>query len=108
MLAKSEGVIDASIDGLYFYRQSLVGIQNGIHPGRVVRFYLDPGLARITRREILETYNPLFENPTTGGLDGDSFLFMANPQLHKWTPGKPSPPAARLQDIRILRIALDH
>jgi sugar lactone lactonase YvrE len=106
LLPAPASVIDASVDGLYFYRQSLVGIQNGIHPGRVVRFYLDPGLTKITRGEILETYNPLFENPTTGCLDGDSFLFMANTQLHKWIPGKPLPPASELHDIRILRIIL--
>src|SRR4029077_18933565 len=99
-------VVDASMDGVYFYRGSLVGIQNGIHPGRVVRFYLDSTLTKIVRSEILETYNPAFENPTTGGLHGDSLLFMANPQLHKWTPGKPLPPADNLNDIQILRISL--
>jgi len=72
----------------------------------VVRFYLDSALTRITRGEILETYNPLFENPTTGCLDGDSLLFMANTQLHKWVPGKPMPPVSELHDIRILRIIL--
>jgi len=107
-LQKTSDVVDASIDGLYFYRQSLVGIQNAIHPGRVVRFYLDSSLTRITRSEILETYNPAFENPTTGSLDGDSFLFMANTQLHKWQPGKPLPRAKDLHDIQILRISLAH
>jgi hypothetical protein len=105
-LQKTSDVIDASIDGLYFYRQSLVGIQNAIHPGRVVRFYLDPTLTKITNWEILETYNPAFENPTTGSLDGDSLLFMANTQLHKWHPGKPLPPPSGLHDVQILRISL--
>ena len=105
-LQKPPDVIDASIDGLYFYRQSLVGIQNAIHPGRVVRFYLDPTLTKITGWEILETYNPAFENPTTGGLDGDSLLFMANTQLHKWQPGKPLPAPSGLHDVQILRISL--
>jgi len=106
LLPKPTGLVDASIDGLYFYRQSLVGIQNAIHPGRVVRFYLDPGLTKITRGEILETYNPLFQTPTTGCLDGDSLLFMANTQLHKWMPGKPLPPVSELHDIFIQRIIL--
>ena len=105
-LQKTSDVIDASIDGLYFYRQSLVGIQNAIHPGRVVRFYLDPTLTKITGWEILETYNPAFENPTTGSLDGDSLLFMANTQLHKWQPGKPLPAPSGLHDVQILRISL--
>jgi sugar lactone lactonase YvrE len=106
-LQKTPDVIDASIDGLYFYKQSLVGIQNAIHPGRVVRLYLDPTLTRIIRSEILETYNPAFENPTTGSLDGDSLLFMANTQLHKWKPGQALPRASDLHDIQILRISLD-
>jgi sugar lactone lactonase YvrE len=106
VLAVPPGVIDASIDGLYFYRQSLVGIQNGIHPGRVVRFYLDPELKKITCGEVLETYNPVFENPTTGSLDGDSLLFMANTQLHKWTPNQAMPPPGSLQEIQILRLPL--
>ena len=105
-LEKAAGIVDASMDGLYFYRQSLVGIQNGIHPGRLMRFYLDAGLRRITRAETLETYNPAFENPTTGSLDGDSFLFMANTQLHTWTPGKPAPPVDTLHDIQVLQILL--
>lgn len=105
-LQKMSNVIDASIDGLYFYRQSLVGIQNAIHPGRVVRFYLDPTLTKITGWEILETYNPAFENPTTGSLAGDSLLFMANTQLHKWQPGKPLPAPSGLHDVQILRISL--
>jgi hypothetical protein len=70
-----------------------------------VRFYLDPTLTKITGWEILETYNPAFENPTTGSLDGDSLLFMANTQLHKWQPGKPLP-ASGLHDVQILRISL--
>ena len=107
-LSKPAAVIDASMDGLYFYWGSLVGIQNGIHPGRVMRFYLDSTSGSIARAEILETYNPEFENPTTGSLDGDWFLFMANPQLHKWTPGKPARSPAQLHDIHILRIALAH
>jgi sugar lactone lactonase YvrE len=106
-LQKPSDVIDASIDGLYFYRQSLVGIQNGIHPGRVMRFYFDPTLTKITSSEILETYNPAFENPTTGSLDGDSLLFIANTQLHKWHPNKPLPSSNGLSDIQILRIPLD-
>jgi hypothetical protein len=91
---------------LLFYRQSLVGIQNAIHPGRVMRFYLDAQLTRIVRSEILETYNPLFETPTTGAIAGDTFLFMANTQLHKASPGKQSPGAAELHDVLIQELAL--
>jgi homoserine acetyltransferase len=51
-------------------------------------------------------YNPAFENPTIGSLDGDSLLFMANTQLHKWQPGKPLAAPSGLHDVQILRISL--
>ena len=107
-LAKANAeIIAASLDGLYFYRNTLVGIQNGIHPGRVVRFYLDATLTKITRWEILESYNPLFENPTTGSLYGNSLLFFANTQSHKITFGQPLPPVDTLHEIKILQLSLD-
>ncbi len=107
MLDKADpSIVDASIDGLYWFHGSLVGIQNAIHPGRVVRFYLNQNRTRIERSEILETYNPIFENPTTGSIDGDSLLFFANPQLHKVEFGKPLPPLSDLHDITVLRLEL--
>jgi len=106
MLDEAPNVIDASMDGLYFYRQSLVGIQNAIHPGRVMRFYLNAKFTRIVRSEILETYNPLFETPTTGAIAGDSLFFIANTQLHNASPGKQSPAAGELHDVLIQQLAL--
>ena len=97
---------DASMDGMYFYRNSLVGIQNGIHPGRVVRFWLDGSLGRVKRSEILETYNPLFEGVTTGAIDGDTFLFFANGQLRKVRPDGTVQPGVELRPILILRLKL--
>ena len=37
-----------------------------LHPGRVMQYHLNPTMDRIERREVLESYNPLFEVPTTG------------------------------------------
>ncbi|HYL77903.1 MAG TPA: hypothetical protein VEU96_27065 [Bryobacteraceae bacterium] len=97
---------DASLDGMYFYRNSLVGIQNGIHPGRVVRFWLDGSLSWVRRSEILETYNALFDGVTTGAIDGDSLLFFANGQLRKVRPDGTAPPGVELHPILILRLRL--
>jgi sugar lactone lactonase YvrE len=75
MLAKPKSISDAGVDGMYFYKGSLVGIQNpDLHPGRVMRYYLNPTMNRIERGEVLESYNPLFEVPTTGTLVDDSFI----------------------------------
>src|SRR5215207_2122020 len=42
------------IDGLYFHRNTLIGIQNGVNPQRIVRMYLSSDNQRIVRFEVLE------------------------------------------------------
>jgi len=84
-----------------------VGIQNpDLHPSRVVRYFLNPRLDAITRAEVLETYNPLFEVPTTGTLVDGTLFFMANTQIDKMKPHDQMPPIAELNDIRILKLKL--
>lgn len=81
-LERAGQIVDGSIDGL-----------NGVHPGRVVRFSLDGQLRRIERMEVLEAYAPWIDGPTTGAIDGDSLLYLANTQLRRWygapAPGEP-------------------
>ena len=68
------------IDGLYYYKGSLIGVQNGVNPQRVVRLTLSKDLARITQFETLEANNPDFDEPTLGVLVRDRFYFVANSQ----------------------------
>lgn len=104
-LARSGEIVDGSIDGLYFWKGALVGIQNGVHPGRVVRFSLDRELRRIEQMEVLETYAPWIETPTTGAIDGDSLLYLANTQLRRWLGGGSGAPEG-LVPVQVRRIAL--
>jgi hypothetical protein len=107
LLAKPRNIADANIDGLYFHKRTLVGIQNpDVHPGRVMRYYLNPAMNTIERAEVLEAYNPIFDVPTTGTLDGDLLYFAANPQLDKRKGDGSTPPPGELQDIRIVKLKL--
>jgi hypothetical protein len=107
LLAKPRNISDAGMDGLYFHKGTLVGIQNpDLHPGRVMRYYLNSPMDTIERAEVLEAYNPLFEVPTTGTLVDDSLYFMANPQIDKGKNDGSMPPPNELQDIRILKLKL--
>jgi len=104
-LERPPDVVDGSFDGLYFHRGTLVGVQNGVHPGRVVRLRLDATLGRIVAWEVLEAYAPWIETPTTGALDGDSLLYLANTQLRRWKPaGNGS--TEGLVDVQVRRVAL--
>jgi hypothetical protein len=68
------------IDGLYYYKGSLLAVQNGVNPQRVIRLYLDKNRTRLTRFETIEANNPVFDEPTLGVVVKDSFYFVANSQ----------------------------
>ncbi len=104
-LSKPKNISDAGLDGMYFYQGSLIGIQNpDLHPGRVMRYRLNPAMDRIERAEVLESYNPLFETPTTAALTGHSLYFMANPQVDKLSANGTMPPPDKLNDIVVVKL----
>ena len=105
LLRKEDNISDAGLDGMYFYKQSLIGIQNpDLHPGRVMRYFLNATLDTITRAEVLESYNPRFDIPTTGTLVRDSLYFMANTQIEKREQNGSSPD--RWQEIQVVKLKL--
>lgn len=96
-IARPEGLSLALIDGLYFYRNSLIAVQNGFMNPRVVRLRLSRDLRAVTGSEVLERRNPLFDGVTTGTLVGREFFYMANIQDDKRSGFNP---------IAILRVRL--
>jgi hypothetical protein len=94
------------IDGLYFYRRSLIAIQNGTRPHRVARISLSADLKRAERLEVIEANNPLFDEPTLGVIVRDHLYYVADSQ---WgaidKAGKVTSPE-KLRDTIILRTKL--
>lgn len=103
-LTAPPGVVTASFDGLYWYDGGLIGVQNGLHPGRVVRLMLAGD--RITRADILEQYHPRFGGMTTGALDGASLLYLLNTQSRAFNADGTLKPGAALRSIEVLRLPL--
>jgi len=68
----------AGVDGLYWYRDGLVGVQYGTGSFRVMRWRLSQDAQRVTSSEVLEYRTDLVRFPTTGAIVGDDFYFMAN------------------------------
>ncbi|HEY0170032.1 MAG TPA: SMP-30/gluconolactonase/LRE family protein [Pyrinomonadaceae bacterium] len=102
----TEGVTVHGADGLYFYRDSLVAIQNVRGPGRVVRLFLNREGDRVERERVVEAFNPLFEIPTTGVLVGDELFYIANSQLRKMNDAGVIPPGTKLDEVHVLRAKL--
>jgi sugar lactone lactonase YvrE len=80
LLDGPEDALLTGIDGLAFAGDSLIGIQNGVKPHRVVRLRLNAAASRIEEVSILERANPHFDEPTLGVVVGRAFFFVANSQ----------------------------
>jgi hypothetical protein len=68
------------IDGLYYYKNSLIAVQNGVNPHRVIKLSLNKELAHFDGFETIEANNPAFDEPTLGVLVKDRFYLIANSQ----------------------------
>jgi hypothetical protein len=76
-LAAAVPVALAGIDGLYFVDDAtLLAVQNGTQPERIVRLHLDASKTRVDRFDVLEQ-GPALGDPTHGVIVGDRFYFIA-------------------------------
>ena len=69
----ADNIALSGIDGLYLYRGSFVGVQNGSTPARIIRLSLD-----LRKQEVLEANTPELGQPTHGTIVGNMFYFIAN------------------------------
>jgi CubicO group peptidase (beta-lactamase class C family) len=107
LLAAPDSLNLTGIDGLAFYRNSLIAHQPTWFQ-RVIRLRLDARQARIASWEIIERHHPRFAQPTTGEIAGDSYYYIANAQLRRFRDGKIFPWDS-LDPVLVLRTDLsDH
>lgn len=91
------------IDGLYFYDGTLVAIENGMSPKRVLRLSLSADGHAITKAMPLDVANPAFTLPTYGTVAGDSLYFIANSQKGDYGQYGEPKDAAKLQPVKVFR-----
>lgn len=94
------------IDGMYFYKNSLIAIQNGVRPHRVIRFFLNRNFDHVERAEVIEANNPLFNEPTLGVLVKNELYYIANSQWGSFTDDNVIFPLEKLQEPVILKAKL--
>ena len=68
-------------DGLYWHKNTLIAIQNGIGSPRIAQFSLNKDGLRVAKTTILENRSTFTVLPTTGALRDDDFYFIVNSQL---------------------------
>lgn len=94
------------IDGLMWYKGSLIAIQNGVSPMRVTRYYLNSAFDKITRFEIIDRAHPAFNEPTNGCIIDDKLFYVGNSQWSGYDNNNKLKPVDQLQDIVILKTDL--
>jgi hypothetical protein len=66
------------IDGFYCHDRSLIAIQNGASPERVIVFTLDASRSAIVAEKIIERATATLGDPTHGVFIGKNFFYIAN------------------------------
>lgn len=92
-----------SIDGLSFYNNSLIAIQNFIYPMRVTQYFLNSDQDALTEYKIIDKAHPAFNEPTIGFVDGNDFYYVANSLWSGYTDDHKLKPEDQLQDVVILK-----
>jgi hypothetical protein len=94
------------IDGLYWYRGTLLAVQNGINPPRLVRLFLNSARNRVERLTTLAANDPIFDEPTLGVLVKNSFYLIAKSQWGAIDEKGRLAPAEKLKEPVVLKVRL--
>jgi hypothetical protein len=79
-LTPETGLTMYSVEGLAFWKDQLIIVQNGFPPARAMRLTLDDTGTRVKHAQALDAAKPEFGLPTQGVVVGDDFWFIANSQ----------------------------
>ncbi|NPD47279.1 SMP-30/gluconolactonase/LRE family protein [Lentimicrobium sp. S6] len=77
-------LMSTGIDGLKYYKNSLIGIQNSFEDQsktKICKYFLDDKGTSITNMKILDQNNPHFDIPTTFVINSNHIYCLANSQL---------------------------
>ena len=96
----------AGFDGLYWYKNSLLGVQYGTGGYRVIRCPLSADGSRATSTEVLEYRTSLVSFPTTGAIAEGNFYFIANTGIDNYNDDKVVDPK-KLEPIHIAVVPLN-
>ena len=93
-------------DGIVWFENSIVAVQNGVVPPRIMRFRLDPTGHRIVGADVLDRNFEVADEPTIGTIAGREFVYVANSQWEKYSEDGALNPGARLTRPVLLAVSL--
>jgi hypothetical protein len=96
----------AGIDGLYWYKGDLIGVQYGTAAYRVMHWSLAKDRPTVTASEVLERGTELVNDPTTGAIFQGHFYFMTNTGISNLENDK-IVDESKLEPVHIAVVALN-
>ncbi|HKS76375.1 MAG TPA: hypothetical protein VJQ82_24390 [Terriglobales bacterium] len=102
-LPHPENLAVTGLDGLCLSGNSLIGIQNGTDPERIIRLQLTRAQTAITALEIIEQSTPRLGEPTHAILVGDTIYTTGNVGWGKLTDQGKLKPGAQFTNPILLR-----
>jgi hypothetical protein len=94
------------IDGLYLRGDSMLAVQNGSSPERVISFRLDPSHSKVISQNVIEAATSTIGDPTHGVIVGSDFYYIANSGWDTLEDNGQRKVAAKVTKARIMRAAL--
>ena len=95
-----------SIEGLSWYQGTLIAVQAGFPPSRVMRLNLSKDGLKVVRVQALEASRAAFGPPTRGAVVGDDYYVLANSQKGKYDGSGAPIKDAKLEPVRVLKTNL--
>jgi sugar lactone lactonase YvrE len=106
-LPQPDTVVTGGIDGLYWHEDDLLGIQNSINPGRVIRIALADKGTRIAGLTVLQSHHhPEFAEPTTGAIANGALHVIANSYVGHYQPDGSIKDAGELKATVVVAVPL--
>ena len=86
-VADATGSTSVGLDGIAWFDNSIIAIQNGIAPARVVRLRLSSDGMRVDRTQVLDQNSDVADEPTAGTVIHGTreFVYVANSQWEKYS-----------------------
>lgn len=95
------------IDGIYFYQNSIIAVQNGVNPRRVIKLTLNKKLDALETFTTLTAGRESLPDPTLGTIIGKDFYFHANAQWEKFDREGKILPIDKFTEPTLLKLKLD-
>ena len=96
----------AGIDGLYWYKSDLIGVQYGTAAFRIMRWHLAKDGQSVESSEVLERGTEMVKDPTTAAIFEGKLYYMANTGIDNLQNDR-IVDASRLEPVKIAVLALE-